>query len=148
MMCWQRGQEARRNEFRAAVRALPVAGELLAIPRQRFDSAGAALPRGLKANTHAHFRRFAGVGARLTVRVLRGQVAQANQRLSACGERMRHSARLLLRTRRDRFAGLEIRLKASRLANAQAQRQKIARAARSIRSCSDSTRRLFIAASF
>jgi exodeoxyribonuclease VII large subunit len=127
MMCWQRGQEARRNEFRAAVRALPVAGELLAIPRQRFDSAGAALPRGLKANTHAHFRRFAGVGARLTVRVLRGQVAQANQRLSACGERMRHSARLLLRTRRDRFAGLEIRLKASRLANAQAQRQKIAR---------------------
>jgi exodeoxyribonuclease VII large subunit len=127
MMCWQRGQEARRNEFRAAVRALPAAGELLAIPRQRLDSAGAALPRGLKANTHAHFRRFAGVGARLTVRVLRGQVAQANQRLTACGERMRHSARLLLRSRRDRFAGLEIRLKASRLANAQAQRQKIAR---------------------
>jgi exodeoxyribonuclease VII large subunit len=127
MMCWQRGQEARRNEFRAAVRALPAAGELLAIPRQRLDSAGAALPRGLKANTHAHFRRFAGVGARLTVRALRGQVAQADQRLTACGERMRHSARLLLRSRRDRFAGLEIRLKASRLANAQAQRQKIAR---------------------
>ncbi len=127
MMCWQRGQEARRNEFRAAVRALPAAGELLAIPRQRLDNAGAALPRGLKANTHAHFRRFAGTSARLTVRVLRGQVAQANQRLTVCGERMRHSARLSLRHRRDRFAGLEIRLKASRLANAQAQRQKIAR---------------------
>jgi len=81
----------------------------------------------LKANTHAHFRRFAGVGARLTVRVLRGQVAQAKQRLAACGERMRHSARLLLRTRRDRFAGLEIRLKASKLSNAQAQRNAIAR---------------------
>ncbi len=37
------------------------------------------------------------------------------------------SARSLLRTRRDRFAGLEIRLKASKLANAQAQRQTIAR---------------------
>src|SRR5262249_52881270 len=43
MVCWQRGQEGRRNELRAAVRALPVASELLAIPRQRLDSAGGAL---------------------------------------------------------------------------------------------------------
>src|SRR5207237_1342784 len=78
MMCWQRGQEFRRNELRAAVRALPVASELLAIPRQRLDGAAASLPRGLKANTHAHFRRFAGISARLTVRVLRAQVAQAD----------------------------------------------------------------------
>jgi exodeoxyribonuclease VII large subunit len=127
MVCWQRGQEARRNELRAAARALPAAGELLAIPRQRLDGAGAALPRALKANTHAHFRRFAQTSARLTVRVLRGQVAQAKQRLTASGERMTHSARSLLRTRRDRYAGLAIRLKASKLSNAQAQRQTIAR---------------------
>jgi exodeoxyribonuclease VII large subunit len=38
-----------------------------------------------------------------------------------------HSARSLLRHRRDRFAGIEIRLKASKLSNAQAQRQIIAR---------------------
>src|SRR5205807_174812 len=56
--CWQRGQESRRSELRAAARALPAAGDLLAIPRQRLDSAGASLPRCLKANTHAHFRRF------------------------------------------------------------------------------------------
>ena len=37
----------------------PMPSELLAIPRQRLDRRGAALPRGLKANTHAHFRRFA-----------------------------------------------------------------------------------------
>src|SRR3982075_2528021 len=43
MLCWQRGQEGRRNELRAAVRALPAASELLAIPRQRLD--GAAAPR-------------------------------------------------------------------------------------------------------
>src|SRR6267378_3085394 len=127
MVCWQRGQEARRNELRAAVRALPAASELLALPRQRLDAAAAALPRVLKANTHAHFRRFAASSARLTVRVLRGQVAQANQRLTVCGERMTHSARSLLRNRRDRYAGLEIRLKASRFSNAQAQRQTIAR---------------------
>jgi exodeoxyribonuclease VII large subunit len=128
MLCWQRAQDARRNELRAAARALPAAGELLAIPRQRLDNAAAALPRALKANTHAHFRRFAGSSARLTLRVLRGQVAQARQRLTVSGERMTHSARSLLRNRRDRYAGLEIRLKASRLSNAQAQRQNIARA--------------------
>ena len=127
MVCWQRAQEARRNELRAAVRALPAAGELLAIPRQRLDGAASALPRGLKANTHAHFRRYAASSARLTVRVLHGQVAHARQRLTASGERITHSARSLLRSRRDRYAGLEIRLKASKLANAQAQRQTIAR---------------------
>jgi len=127
MICWQRGQESRRNELRAAVRALPAAGELLAIPRQRLDGATASLPRALKANTHAHFRRFAQSSARLTLRVLRAQVAHAAQRLTASGERMTLSSRALLRRRHDRFAGLEIRLKASKLANAQAQRSTIAR---------------------
>ena len=127
MLCWQRGQEMRRNELRATARALPGLSELLAIPRQRLDGAAAALPRGLKANTHAHFRRFAGSSARLTVRVLRGQLAQARQRLTVSGERITHSAKSLLRNRNDRFNGLAIRLKASKLSNAQAQRQAIAR---------------------
>src|SRR6267154_3228318 len=74
---WQRAQESRRNELRAATRALPGASELLAIPRQRLDSAAASLPRGLKANTNAHHRRFSHVSAGLTLKVLRGQVAQA-----------------------------------------------------------------------
>jgi exodeoxyribonuclease VII large subunit len=127
LVCWQRGQEGRRNELRAAVRALPAATEVLAIPRQRLDAAAGALPRGLRANTHAHFRRFAGASARLTLRVLRGQVAQARQREHVCGERLTHAARSLLTRHRDRFAGLEVRLRASKLANAQAQRQTIAR---------------------
>ena len=127
IVCWQRGQESRRNELRAAARALPAASELLAIPRQRLDGAAAALPRALKANTHAHFRRFASASARLTLRVLRGQVAQAKHRLTVSGERLAHSARSLLRHRRDRHAGLAIRLKASKLSNAQAQRQALAR---------------------
>ena len=127
MVCWQRAQESRRNELRAAARALPAAGDLLAIPRQRLDGAAGALPRALKANTHAHFRRFASTSARLTMRVLRGQIAQATQRLTVSGERLMHSARSLLRHRRDRYLGLEIRLKTSKLSNAQAQRQIIAR---------------------
>jgi len=126
-ICWQRSQEGRRNELRAASRALPTPSELLGIPRQRLDATASALPRGLRANTHAHFRRFAGASARLTLRVLRAQVTQARQHLTVSGERLQHCARSLLRSRRDRFTGLEARLKASKLANAQAQRQTIAR---------------------
>jgi exodeoxyribonuclease VII large subunit len=127
MLCWQRAHDTRRNELRAAVRALPAASELLAIPRQRLDGAGAALPRGLKANTHAHFRRFAASSAKLTLGVLHAQVSHASQRLTTGSERLTHCARSLLHRRRDRFTGLEARLKASRLSNAQAQRQAIAR---------------------
>ena len=127
MLCWQRAQEGRRSELRAAARALPGLGELLAIPRQRLDGAASALPRGLKANTHAHFRRFAAVSAKLTLPVLHAQVSHAAQRLTINSERLSHGARSLVRRRRDRFAGLEVRLKASKLSNAQAQRQTIAR---------------------
>src|ERR1700760_3020875 len=126
-VCWQRGQESRRNEFRAASRALPGPSELLDIPRQRCDAAASALPRALKASTHAHFRRFAASSSKLTLRVLRGQVAQARHHLTVSGERLSHCTRALLRSRRERYAGLEARLKASKLANAQAHRHAIAR---------------------
>jgi exodeoxyribonuclease VII large subunit len=127
MLCWQRAQEARRSELRAAVRALPAASELLAIPRQRLDGAASSLPRGLKANTHAHFRRFAQSSAKLTLGILHAQISHAAQRLTINSERLTHGARSLVRRRRDRFSGLEVRLKASKLSNAQAQRNAIAR---------------------
>src|SRR5881227_3075535 len=50
MRCWQRGQEGRRTEFRAAARALPGADELLGVPRQKLDSLSERLPRALHAN--------------------------------------------------------------------------------------------------
>jgi exodeoxyribonuclease VII large subunit len=126
-ICWQRAQESRRNELRAAARALPAAGDLLAIPRQRLDTAASCLPRALKTNTHVHFRQFAAASARLTLRVLRAQIAQADHRRVVAAERLSLSVRTVLRRQRDRHDGLSARLKASKLANAQAQRQAIAR---------------------
>ncbi|MGC2779171.1 MAG: exodeoxyribonuclease VII large subunit, partial [Bradyrhizobium sp.] len=126
-VCWQRGQESRRNELRAAARALPGATELLAIPRQRLDSAAATLPRALKTNTHVHFRRFAAASAKLTLRVLHGQIAQADHRLVVSSERLSLSSRALLHRRRERFEALDARFKASRFAYAQAKRQAISR---------------------
>jgi exodeoxyribonuclease VII large subunit len=146
VVCWLRSQEARRNELRATARALPAANELLAIPRQRLDGAGASLPRGLKANTNAHHRRFSQLSAGLTLKVLRGQVAQARQRLIVSGERIRLSARALLRNRQDRFTGLEIRLKASKLSNAQAQRNAIARDRERIHRLAERARRALVTA--
>src|SRR5947199_6921613 len=43
LACWQRCQEARRTELRAAIRALPNAEELFSLPRQRLDHAAARL---------------------------------------------------------------------------------------------------------
>jgi len=127
MLSWQREQERRRHELRSLSRALPSAGDVLAIPRQRFDAATAALPRALKANTHAHQRRFAQAGSGLTLRVLRAQITHAKQRVGATGTRLNHCAEAVLRQRRDRFNAIATRLQASRLANAQAQRHQIAR---------------------
>src|SRR5256886_15008264 len=76
-----------------------------------------------------------------SLRVLRGQVAQADHRLTVCGERMTHSARSLLRNRRDRYASLEIRLRASKLSNAQAQRNAIARDCERTQRLADRARR-------
>lgn len=126
-VCWQRSQEGRRNELRAAARALPGAAELLAIPRQRLDSAAASLPRALKTNTNVHFRQFAAASAKLTLRVLHAQIAQADHRLIVSSERLSLSARALLHRRRERFEALDARFKASRLAYAQAKRQAIER---------------------
>ncbi len=146
MLCWQRGHESRRNELRAAARALPGLSELLAIPRQRLDGASASLPRALKANTHAHFRRFAASSAKLTLGILHAQVSHAAQRLAINSERLTHGARSLVRRRRDRFSGLEARLKASKLSNAQAQRQAIARDRERVARLAERARRALVTA--
>src|SRR5207247_802871 len=58
LACWQRCQDARRTELRAASRALKTPEELFALPRQRLDHAGARLPRALIANSQIHHREF------------------------------------------------------------------------------------------
>ncbi|MDB5547087.1 MAG: Exodeoxyribonuclease large subunit [Tardiphaga sp.] len=127
MLCWQRGQETRRSDLRAAIRALPAAGELLAIPRQRLDTAASGLPRALRANTSLHFRRYAQISGRLTLRVLNAQLEHGKQRIASSDTRLNNSERALLRQRRERLDGLSIRLKASKLANAEQQRGAILR---------------------
>ena len=97
MLCWQRGQEHRRSELRAAVRALPKATELLDIPRQRLDRASAQLPRALRANAHVYERRLSAIGGRLTVTALRAQIDRGKEKVARLATSARRCADLHIR---------------------------------------------------
>jgi exodeoxyribonuclease VII large subunit len=102
---WLRNQEARRAAVRSAARALPDADEVLAMPRQRLDHAAARLGRALRANAHLHRVAFTSIGGRLTAHLLRSHVER----------------------RRERYAGIAQRLRASAAANVTAHRLRLAR---------------------
>src|SRR5499433_663422 len=87
LACWQRCQEARRSELRAAMRALPDAEELLQGPRQRLDAASDRLPRALTANAHIHHSDFLRAAARLSPAPLRAQTTRCRDKLVSLGER-------------------------------------------------------------
>ena len=90
-------QRIARRRARAARRL----SDLLAIPRQRLDGAATALPRALKANTHAAFPPLRRDQRAADPAGAARAVAQARHRLTVSGERMRaFGAESLLRNRR------------------------------------------------
>jgi exodeoxyribonuclease VII large subunit len=78
---WQRAQEARRTELRAAIRALPGADELFALARQRLDHVTARLPRALIANTQIDRVKFSRIAGRIEPRLLSALVERRRERL-------------------------------------------------------------------
>jgi exodeoxyribonuclease VII large subunit len=128
LACWHRCQEARRTELRAAVRALPSAEELLALPRQRLDHAGARLPRALIANAQIHHRDFSRIAGRLGPQLLRARTSRCRELTAALAERARRAEQVARLRRRERLATATQRLAASLRANADAHRSRIGRA--------------------
>jgi exodeoxyribonuclease VII large subunit len=126
LACWQRGEEARRTELRAAVRALPTPEELLALPRQRLDHAAARLPRALIANAQIHHHEFSRVAARLSPRLLGARTARCRELTAALAERARRAELIARARRRERLGTATVRLAAGLRANAEAHRQRIA----------------------
>ena len=88
LACWQRAQDHRRTELRAAARALPNAEELLAIPRQRLDACAERLPRALRANAQIHHTQYSRIAGRLAPQLLRANVERRRLRLDACTHRL------------------------------------------------------------
>ena len=116
---WQRKQEARRAELRSAIRALPKADELLALPCQRLDHAAAGLRRGLRTNAHVHHVDFSRIVGRLNAHLLSANVER----------------------RRERYAGLSLRLRAGIVANAAIHRTRIGQQRERVRAFGERIRR-------
>ena len=98
-----RAVDLRRTRLVAAARALPRAADILALPRQRFDSAANALPKALSANTTWHARQFERITARLTPGSLLRTQAQLAERLSVLSARGGRAIGELIARRRGRL---------------------------------------------
>jgi len=89
----RRSLEGARTHLKASSRGLPKLQDLVALPRQRFDSIDRRLSRALLANTRAHATRLARISGRLSP-------APILQKHSRCGERLqvleRRAGRALL----------------------------------------------------
>jgi exodeoxyribonuclease VII large subunit len=99
LACWQRGQEARRTELRAAIRALPDADELFALARQRLDHATARLPRALIANTQIDRVKFSRIAGRIEPRLLQRHMERWLERVTALRARAERAIENLLDNR-------------------------------------------------
>jgi exodeoxyribonuclease VII large subunit len=131
--CWHRGHEARRTELRAAIRALPDAEELFALPRQRLDHAAARLPRALVANAQIHHRDYSRVGGRLTPLTLRTRILNERARTAHAARQSGQCLRVSVERRRERYDALGLRLNAARTAYVAAKRTHIERAFERVR---------------
>jgi exodeoxyribonuclease VII large subunit len=141
LACWQRGQEARRTELRAAIRALPTAEELFALPRQRLDHAATRLPRALTANAQIHHAQFSRVAGRLGPQILRARVRRCCELVAALGERATRAENVARMRRRERLATANVRLAAGLRANADAHRNRIGRQCERVAALSERARR-------
>ncbi len=102
--CVRRHLERLRAEFRGAERGLPRPQMLLAIPRQRVDTAGERLGRSLchfSDRSRGNFERYA---MRLSPRLIRAPLERCNERLERTGERM---TRVLLQVTAEKRGRLE-----------------------------------------
>jgi exodeoxyribonuclease VII large subunit len=96
-----------RAEARGLARGLPSAEAVLALPRQRLDSATARLPRALRANAHAHRMQLARAGAHLSASTLRGRLHRLRDRYSSSARRLQPCARASLERIGRHLAGLQ-----------------------------------------
>jgi exodeoxyribonuclease VII large subunit len=98
--------------LRSAARALPKPDEILALARQRLDTATAKLPKALKANVQDHAVRLARSSGKLSVKPLSQRVGEQRRRLTDQKGRMVRSLSQSLLRKKDRL-GAETKLFAS-----------------------------------
>jgi exodeoxyribonuclease VII large subunit len=105
-----RALDGMRAHLRAAVRGLPRRGDLLALPRQRFDAVERRLGRALLAKTRAHGMRLARCSLRLQPRLLQSRLVDTRHRLDALGRRADAATARRIAPRRARLERVAGRL--------------------------------------
>lgn len=105
----------RRNELLAAGAALPAPRDLLALPRQRFDTAAGSLERALIVNTRSHRSGFDGVSARLSPLLLTRGLSHAHDRLTALADRQSRALQVTVQSKRQTYSAVASRLTPDRL---------------------------------
>ena len=98
--------EERHTRVRSAARALPRPDEILALVRQRFDSASGRLAQALKANTREHAARLNRISPRLSLAPLRTFIAGERRSLDVSGRRGVQALARLVTFQRQRFDGV------------------------------------------
>src|SRR5208282_3362080 len=100
--CIRRNLEKLRAEFRGAERGLPRPQTLLAIPRQRLDTAGARLGQSLRHFSERSRGRFERCAVRLNPRLALAPLVRAAERLGRAGDGSARAFRLNAAKKRDR----------------------------------------------
>ena len=106
----RRALEGARSALKAAQRGLPRPQDLVALPRQRFDSVSQRLGRGLTANSSAHAQRLGRVAPRLQVRLLQQRIEAADKRLHLVWQRGSGALGRVAGARRTRLERISGRL--------------------------------------
>jgi exodeoxyribonuclease VII large subunit len=99
-----------RTHLRASARGLPRRGDLLALPRQRFDAVDRRLGRALHENTRRHGERLARSSGRLQPRLLETRLSRTRERLEALGRRAETALDRRIAPRRARLERVAGRL--------------------------------------
>jgi exodeoxyribonuclease VII large subunit len=96
--------QERKLRVKAAGRALPKPDDILALARQRLDSAGAKLPQALRANLQRHQVVLARSSGRLSLRPLQNRQTELKRRLVEIARREDAALKQKIARARDKLS--------------------------------------------
>ena len=105
----------RRTELRAASAALPAPQDLLALPRQKFDSYANGLERALIFSTRHHRTSLQNTSGRLSPILLGRLSSKARQDLNTVSDRQQRALNVAVSQKRQSYAAIAARLTPGRL---------------------------------
>ncbi|MET1413871.1 exodeoxyribonuclease VII large subunit [Roseibium sp. HPY-6] len=105
----------RRTELRAASAALPAPQDLLALPRQKFDTLANGLERALIVSTKGHRSDFQSLSGRLSPLLLTRLSSKARQDLVQLGDRQQRALSVAISQKRQAYSAISVRLTPQRL---------------------------------